>query len=228
MEQREIPLNFEIEHVSPTFCKITVTVPSDIVNISYDQAVKAQKKSVQPYGFHHDDIPIDYVKQNFVNNIKNHLEEILFKHFVLSFLYNQMREIKLNIAGDPRLTQIHVQPGENAMFCFDVSLFPKIEFQNWKYYPFKAPKRKNYKDLDRQAIEFMKYEKQKRKEYTQETIQVGDWVSFDSWLADENKQSIFGKHKENLWVKIGNEEADREIQNLFAGKKIGALFYGSH
>ena len=44
-------------------------------------------------------------------------------------------------------------------------------------------------------------------------------------IADENNKAIFGKHKENLWVKIGNEEADKEFQNLFVNKKLGALFY---
>jgi len=225
MEQRETPLNFEVEQIAPNFCKARITIPSDVVNKAYDQALIAQKKSVHPYGFHHDDIPLEYIKQNFENNIKNHLEEFLFKHFILGFLYQKIHDEKINAAGDPRLTQIHVSPGQDAAFHFDISLFPKIEFQNWKYYPFRAPKRKNYKDLDRQATEFMKEEKQKRKEFYDPTINVGDWVSFDVWIADEKNEALFGKHKENLWVKIGYEEADKEFQNLFIGKKIDTLFY---
>ncbi|MFC1842178.1 trigger factor [Candidatus Dependentiae bacterium] len=226
MEQREKKtLKFEIDQISPSFCKTTITVPHSIVDVSYVQAINAQKKSVRPYGFHHDNVPEGYIKQNFENNIKNHLQEFLFKHFVLSFLYNQIRETKLNIAGDPRLTSIHINNNEDAIFDFDISLFPKIEFQNWKYYPFRAPKRKKYKDLDRQAIEFMREERHNKKEYNQSAIQTGDWVSFDAWLANHEKKAIFGRHKENLWVRIGNEEADREMQQLFVGKKIGALFY---
>ena len=37
-------------------------------------------------------------------------------------------------------------------------LFPTITFQEWKYLPFKAPKRKNYKDLDRQVETFLQEE----------------------------------------------------------------------
>ena len=142
MEQRETPLNFEIAQVSPNFCKATVTISSDIVDKAYEQALKAQKASVNPYGFHHDDIPLEYIKQNFENNINHHLEEFLFKHFILGFLYQKIHDEKINTAGDPRLTYIQVTPGKDAIFNFDMSLFPKIEFQNWKYYPFRAPKRK--------------------------------------------------------------------------------------
>ena len=169
MEQKEESLQFNIDYISPNFCKAIVTVPSKIVEKIYEEAVAAQKKSARPYGFHHDKVPLDYVKKNFESNIRSHLEEFLFKYFVLSFLYQQIREIHLNAAGDPRLTNIYVKPGEDAIFNFDISLFKQIEFQNWKYYPFRAPKRKNYKDLDRQAADFMRIERKKRKEYSEIT-----------------------------------------------------------
>ena len=227
MEQNEAPLQFNVDQISPIFCKATITIPSQIVDLAYEEAVVAQKKSVNPYGFHHDDVPLEYVKKNFEANIHSHLEEFLFKYFVLGFLYRQIRETKLNIAGDPRITSIHIRPHEDAVFTFDISLFDKIEFQNWKYYPFKAPKRKNYKDLDRQAADFMRIEKKNRKEYADLAIDIGDWVSFDIWLVDDDKKSIFGKYRENLWLKIGNEEADRDLQKLFLKKKLGETFYTS-
>jgi FKBP-type peptidyl-prolyl cis-trans isomerase (trigger factor) len=225
MKQKDVSLGFEISQVSPSFCNITVTIPSVTASAAYDEAIKAQAKALKTYGFHHDNTPHEYVKQNFEKNIKSYLEEFLFKHFVLSFLYNQIREAKLNIAGDPRISEIQIQDGKDAKFIFDVSLFPKIEFQNWKYYAFRAPKRKNYKDLDRQAVDFMKEEKLKKKDFCQDTIKIGDWVSFDVWVVDDENNQIFGKHKESLWLRIGDEEADREAQKLFLSKKIGDTFY---
>ena len=225
MKQKEVSLGFEISQVSPNFCTITVTIPADVVTAAYEQAVIAQAKSLKTYGFHHDTTPGEYVKQNFEKNIKNYLEEFLFKHFVLSFLYNKIRESKLNIAGDPRVSEIDIQDNKDAKFVFDASLYPKIEFQNWKYYAFRAPKRKNYKDLDRQALDFMKEEKLKKKDFSSDTVHTSDWVSFDIWIVDHENNPIFGKHKESLWIKIGDEEADREAQKLFLSKKIGDIFY---
>jgi len=227
MEQNSRSLRFNVEQVSPRFCKASVTIPHGLVKKAYDLAVFAQSKSIRLHGFNRQEVPLAYVKQHFDHTIKKHLEEFLFKYFVLNFLLKSIKNKKLNIAGDPRITTIQIDANVDATFNFDISLFPKIEFQNWKYYPFKAPKRKNYKDLDRQVEEFMKQEKNLRKEKENETIEIRDWISFDIWVVDEINKPIFGEFKERLWLKIGDEEADSEFQHLFIGKKIGDIFYSS-
>ena len=135
MEQNDLSLRLEVSQTSPAFCAATIFVPDAVVKKSRQEAVKAQQKSARPYGFHKADVPLEYIRQNFEINIDQHLQEFLFKYFVLSFLYQQLREQKLNCAGDPRLTSIIAKPGQDAEFHFDISLFPKIEFQHWKYYP---------------------------------------------------------------------------------------------
>ena len=126
MEHKESPLQFSIDQVSPNFCKATVTIPYKIVDQIYNEAVLAQKKSVRPYGFHHNKVPLKYIEKNFEANIRSHLEEFLFKYFVLDFLYQQIRLSGIHAAGDPRLTSIKVKQNENATFDFDISLFKKI------------------------------------------------------------------------------------------------------
>lgn len=225
MKQNEVSLGFEVVPVSQNFCNIVVSVAPEIVCSAYDAAIKAQAKMFRPYGFHNESTPYEYVRQNFEKNTNTHVQEFLFKHFVLAFLYRQIRESKINIAGEPRISEVQIENGKEAKFIFDISLFPKIEFQNWKYYAFRAPKRKNYKDLDRQAIDFIKQEKLNKKEFDENKVNTGDWVSFDIWIVDEEKNPIFGKYKENLWLKIGDEEVDREAQSLFLARSIGDVFY---
>jgi len=226
MEQKDLSLRFDLEPSScQSFCTAKVTIPSHISDKAYQEAILAQKESARAIGFNKRNVPIEYIRQNFEVNINSHLEEFLFKYFTLNFLLKELKNQKINIAGDPRIKEISVQPGEDAIFTFDVSLFPKIEFQNWKYYPFKAPKRKNYKDLDRQVETFMKLESRQKKENTKDEVDIQDWVSFDIWVVDEDNKPIFSDFKENLIIKIGDEEADREFQKLFIGKKIDDLFY---
>jgi len=228
MEQNDSSLRFDLDNVSSHFSKANIIISTELVDKTYTEATLAQKNSVRPYGFQtKKDIPIEYIKTNFEHNINNHMQEFLFKYFVLSFLHRELRQNKINVAGEPRLTNIEINPSSDAIFSFDLSLFPKIEFQNWKYYPFKAPKRKNYKDLDRQVEDFMRRERKKMKESPQSSIDIKDWVCFDIWVVDQKKKPTFGNHKENLWVKVGYEEADREFQNLFLGKKPGDQLYAS-
>jgi len=228
MEQSGSSLRFDTNQISPNFCTVTISIPQEIVDKVYEESVLAQRKSIRAHGFRHENIPIKYVKQSFENNLSYHLQEILFKYFVLSFLHNKIRENKLNAAGSPRLTNIEIASKKEAKFHFDISLFPKIEFQNWKYYPFKAPKRKNYKDLDRQVETFIKQERCLMKENNDNSIKVGDWISFDIWLVNTKNQPIFTNYKENLWIKLGNEEADREFQAIFFEKKIGDIFFADN
>jgi len=227
MEQTDLSLRFELKQTSPHFCKATIIIPKEVSRKAYEQAVLAQQKSARAYGFNKKNVPVEYIKKHFEFNIKKHLQEFLFKYFALSFLHQEIKAQKLNIAGDPRLTDIAIHTDNDSSFHFDISLFPKIEFQNWKYYPFKAPKRKNYKDLDRQVDTFMKSERRCMKENSSSTAEIEDWVSFDIWLIDEHNNPIFGTHRENLWIKIGDEEADQEFQTLFLEKQIGDIFYAA-
>ena len=55
-------------------------------------------------------------------------------------------------------------------------------------------------------------------------ISIGDWVNFTVSLINAEHASIFPFHKENLWIKIGPEEADIPFQNLFLHKFIGEKF----
>ena len=63
---------------------------------------------------------------------------------------------------------LKLKPSEDARFIFELSLFPDLSIYEWKYFPFKAPKRKNYKDLDRQVDSFIEEEKKRLQEIEDE------------------------------------------------------------
>src|SRR5574342_154370 len=100
-------LSFELECIRPDFCYATITIPPAIVQALYHEAARSQQKSTQTAGFHHGNVPIDYIKQNFTENLVEHLQELLLKYCVINFLYEQIRIHKLVVAGDPRLTNIN-------------------------------------------------------------------------------------------------------------------------
>jgi len=216
---------FDKEHVSPTLCRATVTVPAFFVDTVYQQACLSQKKSVKTHGFNSGEVPLEYIQANFNSNLTEHLKEFLFKYFVFNFLYQKIHENKMLVVGDPRLVDISVQPNQDASFVFDLSLFPSLEINDWKYLPFKAPKRKNYKDLDRQVDSFIKKEREQLKKYTDESITIGDWVAFDVTLVDTEHNPILGDHTLHLWLKMGDEEADHTLVDLFLGKNINDSFF---
>ncbi len=219
------PLVFSIEAISPRLSKATITIPSSLVDAFYHQALLSHQHMVQAFGFNKGEIPLEYLQENYHTDIIDHLKELLFKYFVLSGLYRNIRDRKILIVGNPRITDIHVVPHEDAHYTFELSVFPEIVLQKWKFFPFKAPKRKNYKDIDRQVESFLKEEQDRLKEFEHNGIEMGDWVSFDVTLTDKTRNPLFADPvHESLWLRMGDEEADAALHELFLGKSVGDSF----
>ena len=214
-------LLFTIHDTQPWFCATSVTIPAHLVERLYQLALWAQQSHVHAPGFAQHNAPMEYIEQTFSHNIIEHLKEFLFKYAVVNFLYEQLRQHKILIAGDPRLSSVFVERGKNAVFHFELCLFPSIPFQEWKYFPFKAPKRKNYKDLDRQVEAFITEEQAQKERYSTTEIGIGDWVHFSIRLLDENNNPVFADTASVFWLRIGDEEADRYLSDLFVNKSVG-------
>ena len=224
-----IHLSFSLQQSSSQFGHITVIVPREYVEKLYSQASEEQKSESHIYGFSRGQAPIAYIEQNFQPHLLEHIKEFFFKYFVIDWLYRELHIQKVFFAGEPRLTFISIAHEKNALFNFSITLIPPIHLTGWKRLVFKVPKRKNYKDLDRQVENFLKEEQdiaEKAVNYNQ--IDIGDWVNFSISLLNKNKEPLFGNSKELLWLKIGSEEIDNPFQALFVGKKIGDSFTTNH
>lgn len=221
-------LGLEINQKSTEFCYLTVNVPASLVDTIYQTAAHSQRAKTEIAGFALGNAPLSYITQNFHGDLTQHAQEFIFNYFVLSFLFGQIRNNKLILLGDPRLIDIHVKPNNSASYTFEASLFSHPKLQNWKHFPFKAPQRKNYRDIDRQVDSFIKEEVDQLSKQESKEIQIGDWVNFEIWLADKNDHPLFEQFKENLWLKIGDEIADQPFQEIFLGKNKGAQFCTPH
>lgn len=210
--------NFSAVHLS-------ITVPEPIVTAIYNQALRVQQGTSQPFGFHQREVPIKYVECNYQSHIIDEVTEFIFKFYVVGHLYNELRERKLLCADDPRLESIEFHPQSDAVFNFQMNVLEPIVVQPWKYFPFKAPRRKRYKDLDRQVLTFLKEEHERLKQNEENVIQMGDWVNLEIGLADGKDHRLLDGYVDNVWLKIGEEEVDAVFRDLLAGKKIGETFF---
>lgn len=222
-------LDLSIQHNEPTFCALSITVPSNLVDALYEQTVAIQKKATPTFGFHKRETPADYIEQNYQQNLADHVQEFLLRYLVLGHLYEEIRHKKILIAGTPRLKSIDMRHNHDAQFNFELSLFPAINFQEWKYLPFKAPKRKNYKDLDRQVETFLQEELSAKDAYDEKKgIGVGDWVNYTLTVLNQDMHPLLDTYAANLWIKIGDEEPDKPFHELFLHKTNKTCFTSSN
>ncbi len=221
-------LNFEVLQSEPSFCSLSIRVPAYIVDALYQQAVISQKNSTPAFGFHKRETPSAYIEQNYQTNLVEHIKEFLLKYLVVGFLHQEIIRKKILIAGQPRIGSIFLEPGKEAEFKFELSLFPPIPFQEWKYLPFKAPKRKNYKDLDRQVESFLQEEIDAKEKYTDTSIRIGDWINYSLTLLNNDNNPVLDDQTANLWIRIGDEEPDKPFQEIFLRKANGEIFISNN
>jgi FKBP-type peptidyl-prolyl cis-trans isomerase (trigger factor) len=217
-------LECTVSYQTPTFAHAKITIPAVLVDDVYNQAVKSYQRTLQTSGFAHAHVPAEYVKQHCKHHLIEHIKEFIYNFFVISFLHNELMRKRIRIVGQPRLSDLFVEPGQDAIYTFELTAFEPIPFLEWKYFSFKAPKRKNYKDLDRQVETFLEEELKNKENYPNDGATVNDWVGASICLVDEQGNQLCSAHNERIWLKIGDEEADEPFRNIFAGQQRGQSF----
>ena len=53
---------------------------------------------------------------------------------------------------------------------------------------------------------------------------MDDWVFFDIAIVDKHNKILMHDYKSSLWIRINGEEDDKDLHELFLGKKVGDSF----
>lgn len=224
MIQRETAFTFKVIQEHPNSQKALITVPANYIDSVYNHVVLTQKAKADTYGFSQGTTPLYYIEQNFRPNIIEHLKELFFTHCVTNYLYSSLDKNKIVTIGDPMLLDVKLEPHSEAQYLFGLNPVVVDNAERWRKLSVRAPERKNYKDLDRQVEFFMKEETDKAAEGNHDRISINDWVCFELTLYDNNANPLLKNYKDQLWIKVSDEEADGELQSLFVGKKVGDQF----
>ncbi len=222
-------LKLEITNTHPKFFTAVVTVSADLIDSLYKEASRMQQRHTHTHGFARGDTPLQYIESKYRNYITEHLKEFTYKYLVKAFLYQELRAKKLIFAGEPKITSLTIEQGKAGNFTFEFTIPEILAVRGWKYYSFRPPKRKNYRDLDRQVEFFLKSEEEtaQKNNATAHTIQVNDWVCFDISLVEKGGKPILSIAHQNFWLKIGNEEIDAPFRELLCNRKIEEQFLSS-
>lgn len=222
--------NFSSEfiQVGPNLTKAIIKIPSNLVKKFYKHAAKNHMKKIITSGFPKGTTPLEYVELNFRQNILTHLKEFFLKYFAVSELHKGIRNRKIVTSGEPRLIESLAHHEKDAEYHFEINTANFPLGKEWKYISFRAPKRKGYKGIDKQATDFLKDEKINEDKNKDTEIQAGDWVNFSLTLVDDELKPVLDDFKENFWLKIGSEETSISFQEVFLNRKRGEKFVTNH
>lgn len=215
-------MSFDFKKISSHLAQLSILVEGSITEKIQAQTIHLYKNHINAAGLKK--IPNSYIETNYSNEITKALHNFILYHFVIDYISTQTIERKIPVANHPRLTSIDVLPNKNTQYIFDISLADQIDIREWKNFSFKAPKRKNYKDLDKQVSLFLKQQCETARQYDASTIEHSDWVCFDAHILDADKKLLFDAHKSNLWLKIHLKTVELPLFKAFVGKKVGDDF----
>jgi FKBP-type peptidyl-prolyl cis-trans isomerase (trigger factor) len=214
-------LSHTIEYPTEGTVTITITVPPDIVTRLFEETAVTQQKLLRPTGFDYRETPLSFIKQQHYHSLFTHLKEFLIKFYVLNYLFKTIRTEKLVIAGDPSLDSIVITQEHVGLFTFSGAFITPPPIQEWRYLPFKAPKRKNYKDLDRQVEHFIVEEITATQHHAHKGIQENDWVCISLTPTDATGSHLFDNLIQFFWIQISDEKVDNPLRDLLLDMHVG-------
>lgn len=210
---------FSLEFAETTSTKIVaiVKIAPAFVALFYEHALSCYALVAQAPGFRKGSVPRDYIERNYTAAILNQLEHFLFVCYVEPFLFYTLRKKSIALVGKPKLISVQLSVGSEAIFRFSCMTLPCQASNQWRHTNFRAPARKNYRDLDNQVISFLTEELGPAKTAVAPTISPEDWIGFElkpSIIA--SAEALFPVH---FWLRIGNEDPDHEACQLFANRE---------
>jgi FKBP-type peptidyl-prolyl cis-trans isomerase (trigger factor) len=175
-------------------------------------------------GFHGATIPTEYIEDTYKGEIYSRLKDYFFYHHAIDFLMNEIFARKINITNYPRLASIELLSDKRINYHFDISVADPLELKEWKHFAFKPPKRKKYKDLDKQVVSFIESRPTGLQKPNCSIIQEGDWVWFQATMINKDQAPVSEHLTSLFWLHISQQDIAEPFVAQLMGKEIGSCF----
>lgn len=225
-EERSSLAIFSCVPISSHLFRVSVSVSKQVIDVLYQETVLLFRKKYLD-GFGQNSAPIEYIEENYDVEVNKRIKSHVFRHVVVDFLFSELTSRKIPFANYPRLLHVTSAQGNVLIFSFDLSLTESMELKEWKNFAFKTPKRKRYKDLDKQVLQFIEQNTCLNKRVNSTAVEEDDWVCFSAILLDQNAAAVVPTLTSCFWTKIKKNEISNRFKNTLVGKCLGETFVSS-
>lgn len=220
--QNASAISLDFKTISSHLMQALVTVKPPITSEIWEKTVALYQEHVRPVGLDH--VPASYITANYFREVASDLKNFVLYYIVMDHLTSNITDKQIPYAGNPRLINVTLSEEPVLSYLFDISLADQLEIREWKHFLFRAPKRKNYKDLDKQVESFLRKTQEKTRKANLDEVQEGDWVYFSALLCDRTGSSIRHILPYGMWIKVKTESLAHPLYEVFLHKKIGDQF----
>lgn len=217
------PLRFISIFLSSHLLKATVEIDGSLAQQIRNQTIELFRDG-NFEGFERSSIPADYIEDVYRSEINITIKNYLLHHLVIDFLIHELIARKINFANYPRLNSIEKLADKRINYHFDISTADALELKEWKHFSFKPPKRKRYKDLDKQVVSFIESCPTQSKKNPLLAVEPTDWVLFDAVVLDNQTAPLDPTLTSSFWFRIQPDEVTEPFATKLLGKETGSTF----
>jgi len=212
-------LEFKVNDLSSTEKEVEVTFPYNEVKSDIEIEVRKQTKNIQLSGFRKGKVPIALLKKMYGDALEYEASEKVANNQ----FWEIAKEKHLHPIGQPSLTEIKLNPGEDLFFKVKYEVMPTLEVKDYTDLEIEIP---DYKITDEDVESEIKYILR-----ANSTTENGEIIDSDKYIIDtevtrlDNEGNPFPDTKpENLKIDLTNERVNQEVIENSKGKKTGETF----
>lgn len=216
-------LSIAINRASSHVDKVTVGITNELINKVLLLTTKLF--AVKPVeGFQPKNVPLEYIQSTLQEEIIKKMRSLFLRHVIINVIDDYIKSNKIVSSNYPRLTKVETPANGPWSFDFDLTRAHPVELKEWRNFSFKQPKRKRYKDLDKQVINFLDHEAIELKRLDHEKVEEHDWVFFKAMLCTPEGEIFQPSIASDFWINVKQHAGIDLLRDIFVGKHIGDTF----
>jgi trigger factor len=213
-------LEYKIIDLTESEKEVEVTLAYDEIKKEIESEVLKQTKKIQMPGFRKGKVPLPMIKKIYGDALEYEASEKVAN----SRFWRVSQEKELNPIGQPQLTDIKFNPGEELFFKVKYEILPEIVVKDYSGNKIELPDFKvKDEEIEHEIKQILKANSTK-----EEAEIVGDdknySINVEVQRIDETGNPFNGTKPETLDIDLTNEGVNSEIIENSKGKKVGDFF----
>jgi len=212
-------LELKVNDLSLTEREVEVTFTYDEVKTDIETEVRKKTKNIQLSGFRKGKVPVSLLKKMYGDALEHEASEKVANNQ----FWEIAKEKHLHPIGQPSLTDIKLNPGENLFFKVKYEVMPELEVKGYTELEIEAP---DYHVTDEDVESEIKYILR-----ANSTMEDGEVIDSDQYVfeaevtrLDDEGNPFPDTKPEVLKIDLTNERVNKEVIENSKGKKNGETF----
>ena len=213
-------MELKINDLSISEREVEVTFPYEEIKSQLESEILKQTKKIQLPGFRKGKVPVNMLKKMYGDSLEFEASEKIAS----DKFYSISKEKHLHPIGQPTITDLKFNPGENLFFKVKYDVLPELEVKDYTDLEIEIP----HLQVKDEMIETEIQNILKSNSTNEPAEVVGEGKDYlldvEFKRVDDKGEPYPGSAPENLTIDLSNERVQKEIIENSAGKKTGETF----